>query len=286
MEIDIQVGNDEQKAQIEDEIFEIFSNALIKQSSVYKIIVPIDFDKTIQEIAIIDYQSRREDLNIEAMAKVINKSEGAYVILSSKLFSAAFNNLTRAIFFLHEIIHINNERIDRNSINISDNLIDVTNWLYDEYLANYISWKTIFNAFTDKIDSIEKMYQVFIDGFLEDVSNYNKMFSIINEIKKMILEKSIDFDSGFSKIKSLIYDNLLKTVYITALENSKGITLDTVFEKHKLNSIIKIIVNEFSCRVDDYPKWINDPSLLIDIYKMFGIEFDLEDPNNERILIK
>lgn len=286
MEIDIQVGNDEQKAQIKDEIFEIFSNSLIKQSSVYKVIVPIDFDKTIQKIAIIDYQSRREDLNIEAMAKVIKKSEGAYVILSSKLFSDAFNNLTRAIFFLHEIIHINNERIDRNSIKISDNLIDVTNWLYDEYLANYISWKTIFNTFTDKIDSIEKMYQVFIDGFLEDVANYNKMFSIINEIKKMILEKSIDFDSGFSKIKSLIYDNLLKTVYITALENSKGITLDTVFEKHKLNSIIKIIVNEFSCRVDDYPKWIDDPSLLIDIYKMFGIEFDLEDPNNERILIK
>ncbi|ULQ61059.1 hypothetical protein K7I13_07350 [Brucepastera parasyntrophica] len=281
--IDIQIGNFEQKKQIEKELITVFGQNLEYIPAVTKIIVPINFDETISNLSNKEYNSQRDNLNVEAVARGIKLDEEIILVISSGIFTSDFDNIIRSVYFLHERIHILNNRPGQKTFDHIGFLTNDTNWLYDEFLANHISWNTIINGFEKPIKSLELHYNHIIKQFEKDVKNISGYINRINSLQNEIINNHISFDNGFFKIKEILYDYLLKSIYIIALEMVKTNDKDMLVKKYAFPEPLRILFNEFFERIINYPIWFNNHSFLENIYNIFQIHFDNTGTTNEQI---
>jgi len=93
MRYQIEVGTEEQKKDIENELSlipHIFKEMNI-ECPIYRIIVPVNFDKTVNIVSgTTSYSSGREEQM--AIAKVINDNEGVTIVFSKILYTLGYDH--------------------------------------------------------------------------------------------------------------------------------------------------------------------------------------------------
>ena len=188
MEITIEVGTEEQKRIISEELSFIPELCLQLEDppEITGIWVPRDFDTTVNSLqGTTHYVSLREH---HAIAKNVIQPHGTALVFSPLLFTEAYDNHIRMQIYLHEFWHtINKNRfpdIPQNSLadhEYKQNLYI----LFDEYSANRKSFEL-----TEKIFQItSKRYKRFtrnsVVGFLRDIVDSEKHYQhILQEINK------------------------------------------------------------------------------------------------------
>jgi hypothetical protein len=175
VEIFIEIGDNEQQTQIEKELrlFEkAFTSIQIFQHLVLdSIFVPLNFEAKNNALEnATTYQSNRNI--VVAMARVISKNGKSSIILSPNLFDEKYDAQTRFFILFHELAHVWNKSRFSKTGNIEGNTNDFylhqINVLFDEYVADRISYSIIEDIFDPTGKWADFIRQV-IFGFLNEV---------------------------------------------------------------------------------------------------------------------
>ena len=115
MEILIEIGTNEQKGWIEEELG--FIDIALRQAQrpipLKQIIVSSDLEATINRLeGVTTYQSRRNlgENDLVVLGKIVAVKDGFAIVLSQHLYTDAHDTLTRLRFILHELFHMVNKR--------------------------------------------------------------------------------------------------------------------------------------------------------------------------------
>ena len=116
MKIIVEIGTDEQKELIKEEIYYILSEY---KEEAFEIVIPENFDEHIQnKLSDYRFQSYRSSLNQLVMGKLIGEN---HLVFNPILYTEFFNATIRTTYFLHEYHHIiNKKRIINSSANPRD----------------------------------------------------------------------------------------------------------------------------------------------------------------------
>lgn len=273
MILEVQIGSKEQKAEIEQEISNVFSPKLLEEINLYKILIPENFDESVSQITGCEYSGTRKALNQGAMAKSLKSTDGSVLVFSPHLYTTQFDFPSRAVIFLHEIIHLKNDRKQHTQFDIQNFLLNDLNWLYDEFLAYYISWQAMLDSIDSQTDLLKSSFTSYIEEYSIDLRMIKSYQSQILELKKSIIATEMSLECGLKKIKQLVNDYLLKTVIVVALESSRNVSLKFLFEDFDFPEPLVSLLQEFSKRIADFPKWFEGFDELEKIYTYFGIRF-------------
>ncbi|MCG8685672.1 MAG: hypothetical protein MI892_12405 [Desulfobacterales bacterium] len=273
MSIDVQIGTQELKKEIAKELKGFFSDDFMDEVGLDRILVPLDIGSAIRDLTNDEFEAERLDLNQEVLARIIRHDVKKTLILSSRFYTEEFDNLTRSVYFQHEQVHLYNDRPPQKEFNIKGLLINDSNWLYDEYLAYFLSWKSLFDALKIEVDSLEQLYSFMLEEHGKDIKNIDHYLSIVTDLRASIKSGEIPFDEGFAQIKQLINDYLLKIVIVAALLLSKQKTFDDIAQEYTFPDEVVSLLIEFQAREENWPNWIEDHRPLENVYSCFGVIF-------------
>lgn len=185
MNIYVEIGNEEQKKLITDEIqiIEAILQSLDEPPNILAVWVPEDFDFTVNKLQNTShYTSIRGQL---AIAKNVITENGTHLVFSPYLFTEHHDNNTRMQIYLHETVHALNAMIFPEVPKISRTL-DVYGSniyiLYDEYNANRKSFDLCKKIFPNPSDRYKKFVRSGARGCLLDTINSDYYGKIQNEI--------------------------------------------------------------------------------------------------------
>jgi len=265
MEIIVEIGSEEQKDKIKSEIFEFFQPMFSELASLKKIIVTDNFDSIVEKNGAYTYSAKRDDLNQEAVAKVLSiDRESKILVISSVFYSNKFDNFCRYVFFLHEIVHIVNDRVDIECLTKNDQYLNTINILLDEYIAYSLSWEIVKNKVTNGSEKLISVFNDIYDPFFEEINEFiispQKIISLKNDIRL----KKINFIDGFAQIEKYLFDYLLKIVIIFAMNINTKIDLPIP---------ITDLLTEYKIKKRINPEWIGNTKLLDEIFKYYNIVF-------------
>lgn len=273
----VEIGNEEQKKIIQDELNIINTVALTMNIDkiINKIIVAEDFDETVREIG------KNPNYNAyhghTAIAKRVSTEEGSVIVLDSFLYTSASDIYIRLQTAFHELWHVFS---DINKKDAPDDFSIVEKWLYrdmgimaDEYSANRFSYELLENILCE--GKISLMYDNHIcDGFkghLETITNKSIFLQIQNRINSFRYHGSIkryivDIKDQYDMVsKSLayyvsIYDHYFKE------DSEKGMSLNS---KEEYVSVAKYLRCKYENKDFDYSDSIE---IMKKYIKLFGIE--------------
>jgi len=115
MEIIVEIGTDDQRRQIREELY-LFSDIIQELKlpiKISQILVASNFDKTVNELQNTkNYRSTRgiSSSSITAVAKIVDIDDGFAIVISPLLFTEEHDSQTRCFVYLHEMAHIINKQ--------------------------------------------------------------------------------------------------------------------------------------------------------------------------------
>lgn len=220
MNIEVEIGTDEQKELIKEEINYVLSDF---KNEDFEIVVPIDFDKHIQKRLNDDrFISSRSSLNQFVMGKQIGEN---HIAINPILYTENINGQIRANYYLHEYNHFANKRrfVIKTKNSRDKKLISFLISPFDEYSSNRFAFER-----TKKLYDLNKSYEEFFKtnsiGHSENFSNseiYSNKFDdliyeyqirnisimeFVGKIEPLIERYSIELISYFSIIDSFEID--------------------------------------------------------------------------------
>jgi len=268
LEIIIEIGTDEQKAQICKELsfFEKIVSKLNLNIRITKFIIARDFDKTVNDTEkTTNYKSTRgiNSHTVTAAARIIEvNNNNCIIVISPLLFTNENDTQIRYYIYFHELTHAINKQklpkiiLDHHSINIYNYHLYL---LFDEYYSDRFSYNLIQEIYNEPS-------KLWLDFIKREIGGFNELINdaIYSEMLK----------------KEIINFRLHKINVTEYLENIKCIS----------DTISKAIVHSHAL-VDQYPdcnaiikpdisKFINKKTMqIIQYYRMKYLQnnFDLSD---------
>lgn len=186
MEIEIEVGTDEQKELIHNELESVLgiTKKFPEISDFKKIIVSADFEKTVNQI------SNRNDFNMyrgidttafQVAAKILGIKEEPILVINPIMYTSDWDNHVRTFVFFHEMMHlIHSDQKHEYSEDTRSRreYYNIIYELYDEYYCDRFAYSAV-NSLYDPLSDL------YINRLRENFENYNNIF------KDGIYEKQI-----------------------------------------------------------------------------------------------
>lgn len=285
MEIIVEIGTMEQKQTIINElkIIEPLLDIFDPPLNLKKVIVPIDFIKTINQIQNTNsFHSDRGQEQIVA-AKTIELSESCILVFSPTLYTEGYDNQIRMAIYLHELIHAINYRKIPQSIAKSfsySRLFSNLYILYDEYYANRKSFEITDCIYPNKSKIFTKFIKGGFNGHLQSLINNGYYEKIKSEIRKFRIDGNIVL---FLKEVTDIFDAAAKAIvysysYIDHFDFAKK-QVCLIDKSNFINEKTKSLVDFYRKNyLEDNFDLISGVNLMENFLINFGMKFeDLED---------
>ncbi|MEK6647633.1 MAG: hypothetical protein AABY84_13260 [Candidatus Firestonebacteria bacterium] len=285
MDILVEIGSEQQKEQVRKELELVQSvySSFKLQIPLQKIIIPEDFDATVNALQDSkDYCSRREE-HI-AVAKNIIKADGIFLVFSKDLFTKLHDNFTRLQMYLHELLHAYNvhrkPELRKESLCEYQYLLNLY-ILFDEYYANRKSFEIIAELFPKTSFRYKRNNYCHLKGFIKAINADNvchkNLCSKINEFRS---HGNID---TFLKSLNPLFAQISKSiVYIYSYIDctNKGTKFEPLILKSKfVNEKTLKLIKFFRFKYGNNNFDLFDGKLLMeDFMKNFGMQF--EDTSN------
>lgn len=223
MELILEIGSDEQKELIRQEIAPLLDGVgkLNPPLNLRQVVFAVDFDGKVNELqGTTDYRSIR---GVTAIAKIVelDLEDGISIaiVLSPLLFTDEQDTQTRYFIYMHEITHVLNKRKFRKETNESyfvqtylGNMISY----YDEYVADRAAYDFIGQVFKEKTPRAKAMIDNTLKG-LADIVFDPKYYEIISrEVMRFRLYRT-DVSGFLEAVKRSFDEVSLCTVHLYAL---------------------------------------------------------------------
>lgn len=285
MDILIEIGSEQQKEQIrkELEIVQSVYSSFDLQIPLQKIIIPEDFDATVNTLQNSkNYSSKREE-HI-AVAKNIIKSDGLFLIFSRELFTKSQDTLTRLQMYLHELLHAYNAsrkpELKKGSLREYQYLLNLY-ILFDEYYVNRKSFEIIARLFPKTSFRYKRSNYYHLKGFIKAINSDNMYHKeVCTRISEFRFHGNID---KFLKSLNPLFDQVSKSIvyiysYIDCSDKGakfEPLILKSKFINEKTLKLIKLFRSKYG---DNNFDLLDGTQLMEDFMKNFGMRF--EDTSN------
>jgi hypothetical protein len=259
MDIVVEIGNNEEKHLIAGELSCISSilEYIPCPPSIKQVIVPFNFDKTVNELQGTDnYTSQR---GVLAVAKNVWTQDGISLVFSPLIFSNSFDWCLRFWFYIHEVVHaINNKAFP---------IIEKTSSVHYRNLSNIYTLFDEYDADRKAFRAVESLIPAMSFKFKSKMSRNLKSFisSLINETYFRNIKIQIEFFRYHGDI-----DIFLKTVFPIFDDISKILihTYAHIDHFQKLKRL-RLLLNR--------SKFVNEKTLrLIEFFRMKHEQNDLD----------
>lgn len=197
MEIIVEIGNNKQKIIITNELklieklLDIFKPPL----NVEKVIVPCDFDKTVNQIQNISSFNLDRGQEQIVIAKTIELYNSCILVFSPIIYTKEWDIQRRMSLFLHEFTHAVNHRRIPKSITKSpsyNRLFANLYILYDEYYANRKSFEMTDGIYPNKSKIFDDSLKENFKSMLLSLINNKYYEKIQSEINLFRIHRNID----------------------------------------------------------------------------------------------
>lgn len=280
----VQIGTKRQKELIKNELtfFEKFLEVNKLDYLIYKIIIPKDFDDTVQRLTgNKHFKSVRREVGQIVMGKTIKKDEQFILVFPRYIFSEDFDNQIRFIYYLHELNHtiIKIQSPKKSNVDLRINeLLNSLIFLYDEYYVNRKAIEVTNTLFESKselfLKHIKEMPKSYIENLAKKGFYYRKIKRDILKFKLWLLS----IDELISHIQPLIKSFSLYLLYFFSYYDN----FESLIEfPRKLNSCkfynnkTKELINYFRTKYrNDEFDLENDVNLIENYLFNFGLKLE------------
>ena len=294
LEIDIEIGTEEQNEQIKAEL-SIFSSIYKKSEfipRINRIIIPADFKTTIQRLTSdpsFNIQRGSSESSIHVTAKIINVDDEKILVLSPYIYTEGWDMHLRYLIYLHEQAHLNCDIMKADYSDMSRSkrdYMDILYELYHEYYCDRFAYEIINNVFGDLSD-------LYIQRIEENFENYNRIFNdksyenIISTQTKLFNEKQIDRDT-FIKEWNVVFGVIPYAIahYYALVHEYDNLAERAIFNLPPfINSCTMDLIKYFDDKYNNYDFDLTDGIERIDFFmRNLGVQYI--DDGGENIFIK
>lgn len=283
MDIKIQIGNENEKALIKQEMefFVELINKFEQSSKILQIIIPENFSEKVNEL------ENRSDFTgshgitesaVVVLAKNIVASNNRIIVLNPMLFFGEFDSMIRSFIIFHEVAHIINS--DRFPTIATDSFYQSSylgnlNFLFDEYFADRLAYKITDGIFKEPTECWKKFSNNSIEEYWALSSNGQYYQQIKTEIDNFRLHGDVEL---FMK---LTHDS----ISVVTVATVHGFARYHHIEKSLQNFIIppSHFINDRTIELMKYFKDKYEQSeidlsdgvdIMCDYMRNFGVEFE------------
>jgi len=286
MEIIIEIGTDEQKQLIQQEL--AFLDEVIENSdppvNLHQVIVASDFQLKINELEGTDtYKASRGEgsMRINAMARVAKLKDGFAIVLSPLLYSELQDTQTRLFTVFHEVHHIINKRdfppIPSESYVKAQYLHNLYS-LYDEYSSDRFAYGLLDKVFDSKSHFWDSFVRSETDGFIGLITDPKYYDGIRNEIQAFRLHANVEL--FLNKTRRYFYEVAISLAHIWALSHhypdrvAKASLLRSPFVNDRTIALMEYLKNKREHQSNDL---FDGVDLITDFMINFGMKFEHRD---------
>jgi hypothetical protein len=286
IEIIVEIGTEEQKTIIRNELSNIITFVLALPISInlLKIIISTDLSKTIR------MQESNELYNVvrgactskvTVIAKTINLDEGNIIVISPDIYTESYDTIVRYFIVFHEISHLINKQkftqADEDSYVLNQYRSNLYT-LYDEYSADRLAYTLIDKFFPNKSElwnsflenEITGFYTVltdleYYDGIKEEINSYRSHADLalaVKNIHKFYDDVAISLSHMFPLV--VAFPN--KTSYLD-LSTSPFVNNNTYALMEYFNHVYLSGIHDLSDGIE----------LIADFMANFGVRFEHRD---------
>lgn len=280
MEITIEVGTEEQKELIRQELafFVELCETMENPPKINGIWVPSDFDKTVNTLqGTTDYLSEREHL---AIAKNVIQEQGTALVFSPLLFTDSHDNHTRLQIYIHEFWHTLNKEIfpeiPKDSL-ANHEYFQNLYILFDEYSANRKSFELTEKFYPDVSKRYKRLTRNSVTGFLRNIIQSEEHYKyILKEIHEFRSHADV---SIFLKNTREIFDLIAKSLvyfYSYVHHDRKHERLIKLLHNSKfIDENAFALVEFFKVKFEEGETDLRDGLIYLkNFMKKFGVEFE------------
>ena len=265
MNINIEIGTEEEKKLIKEEINYVLSDF---KNENFEIVVPIDFDKHIQSKLGDDrFISNRSELNQLVMGKLIGEN---HLVLNPKIYTEYFNEQIRANYYSHEFHHIlNKKRLVLNGLNPKDKkLISLINFMFDEYSSNRFAFDRTKLLYSFD-QTVEDYHSSIATGHFENFSNPQIYSSRIDSLIVEFQTRRISIMEFVGKIEPLIERFSVELVSYFSIVDS--LAIDPELVNPSIMSLIEILRESYRNGISSFE---NQIPRVEEYLRIFGISVE------------
>lgn len=286
MEIIIEIGTDEQKQLIQQEL--AFLDEVIENSdppvNLHQVIVASDFQLTINELEDIDtYKASRGEgsMVINAMARVAKLKDGFAIVLSPLLYSESQDTQTRLFTVFHEFHHVINKRdfppIPSESYVKAQYLHNLYS-LYDEYSSDRFAYGLLDKVFDSKSHFWDSFVRSETDGFIGLITDPKYYDGIRNEIQAFRLHANVEL--FLNKTRRYFDEVAISLAHIWALSHhypdrvAKTSLLRSPFVNDRTIALMEYLKCKSELKSNDL---FDGMDLIVQFMTNFGVRFEHRD---------
>jgi hypothetical protein len=278
LEIIIEIGTQEQQAQIRQEL--AFLEGIVGHTNpplnISQVVIPSDFDAKVNELqGTTTYESKRI---VRAVAKIVDIGNSIVVVLSPLLYMENHDTQTRMVILLHEIMHVSNKRrfptISSDSCQRQTYLSNLY-ILYDEYVADRLAFKIMDDLFQEKT----KCWKAFV---LNEATGFTSLINDpqhYNAIRSEIVSFRTHADVALY-LKNIYpsFDNVALSIVHTislADHDPHAIQITDLRESPFVNEKTMALMRFFKDKYQENAFNVNDGiGLIIDFMTNFGVKYE------------
>ncbi|MBL8090557.1 MAG: hypothetical protein KF758_02020 [Anaerolineales bacterium] len=290
MDIIIEVGTDEQKHLIKQELqyaFEILPKDFIQSIQLEKIIVPIDFQFEINKLENTKTYKSLRGLGaniINVLGRIVEVENGYVIVLSPSLYTETQDSQTRLLTVFHELHHLVNKKSFPKIINtsfVSGMYLENMYRLYDEYSSDYFAFRMLDTYFPSKTELWEKQISSNMNGLLELITDKSYYEHIKQEIESFRIHANVDL--FLNRIKKHIDEMGITLAHTFSLAHfypdkiSRENLLKSNFVNGKTFAIMEFFREKQSQNETDLKDGLH---LIIAFFENFGVRFEDIDNDN------
>ena len=294
MEIIVEIGNDNEKLLIQQEIeffvsiFEDFQPPL----NIDKIIVPLDFADKVNELEDrTDYTGKHgaSGSEVGVAGKNILIGKNRIILLSPLLYTAMFDDMVRGFILIHEIVHVfNAQRFPKtpDSPFTLQNYLGNLFYFYDEYFSDRLAYKFIERVFKEPSELWNNFIQDSVENYLaisNDATYYDQISQAINSFRD-----HADVENFLKQIHASLSVTSIATVHAFARhhhiqEEMKNFVIPlSKFVNQKTINLMDYFKRKYEERSTDLMDGLN---FIAEYFTNYGIRFeDHPEGNYVRVL--
>jgi acyl carrier protein len=286
MEIIIEIGTDEQKLLIEQELrtIELVANEIKPPVELKQIIVPSNFQAKINNLESIDtYKSTRGlgVTSIDVVGRIVKLKDGFGIVLAPSLYTEHHDSQTRLFITLHEFYHLINKR-DFLPIPSDPYVTSLYSHnlycLYDEYSSDRFAFGMVDELFPVKSDYWNAFLTTDVQGFIEIITDLGYYNHIRAEISAFRNHANVDL---FFKNTQHHFDEMAITLTHTfslAHHHPDKISHETLLKSIFVNDKTVALMDYFRTKTERRESNLDDGmKLIIAFMENFGVRFEQRD---------
>lgn len=281
MEIEIEIGSNDQKELIASELKNIKTliGHLDPSPLITHLIVPRDFDEKVNKIQGTEsYHSKRRH-NI-ALAKNIDTESGICLVFSRDLYTDLHDKFTRLHIYCHELFHAFNKirfpSLITKSYSEYQYLANLYT-LFDEYDANRKSFKFVEKIFPDTSPRYKFDHRIYLKRFIKSLLDSSEHYDKIRwEITKFRIHGKVD---SYSDRINPYFDDVSKSiVYVYSyidhwnkLQRLQPLLMQSKFINKKTMDLIDFFRLKFD---ENNPDLLDGDYIISNFMENFGMRFE------------